>query len=122
MAITRLVPSAEYLRSASPTSLQSFELAKLNRAANLRREIAVLIGQWMEETAEALLARYMIEHQSSLRQPSVSAAELLQSLENPVATHLSDTSESPTNFVPAPPRLAAHQHRFTGTHGGKSTK
>jgi len=67
MSITRIVPPIDYLHTASRSSLQSFELARLNHAANLRREIAVLIDQWLEETAEAMLARWMIEHHGSVR-------------------------------------------------------
>ena len=48
----RLNPPSDFLRVASSASLQSFELARLNRAANLRREIAALIDQWIEETSK----------------------------------------------------------------------
>src|SRR6266478_3460544 len=83
MSITRIVPPIDYLRSASRPSLQSFELGRLNHAANLRREIAVLIDQWLEDTAEAMLARYMLEHHGSLREPALSVADLLRSFQEP---------------------------------------
>jgi hypothetical protein len=121
MTITRLVPPVEYLRTASHSSLQSFELAKLNHAANLRREIAVLIDQWLQETAEAMLARYMIDHQSQLREPKLSPAELVQAFQNPLIPTFSDASESPAEIVPAPPRYAESPRRITGTHGRQST-
>jgi len=55
MPFSRLEPPLEYLHAASRASLQSFELTRLNHAANLRSEIGALIDQWLEETAEAML-------------------------------------------------------------------
>ncbi len=63
----------EYLRQASEPSLQSFELSRLNHAANLRKEISALLDQWLEETACALVARWLREHR--LLRPSPLAGE-----------------------------------------------
>jgi len=60
-------PPWQYLRHASQTSLQSFELSRLNHAANLRKEIVTLVDQWVEENASALLARWLLEHWAQLR-------------------------------------------------------
>jgi hypothetical protein len=57
-------PPVEYLRQCSSTSLRYFEMSKLEHAANLRRELAVLLDEMMEETALALLARWMLERRS----------------------------------------------------------
>src|SRR5437879_7278124 len=57
----------EYLRQASAPGLQSFELTRLNHAAHLRKEITALLDQWLEETACALLARWLFDHQADLR-------------------------------------------------------
>jgi len=74
MPFSRLEPPLEYLHAASRASLQSFELTRLNHAANLRSEIGALIDQWLEETAEAMLARWMLEHYDLLcRQPAADA-------------------------------------------------
>ncbi|MBZ5701495.1 MAG: hypothetical protein LAN84_06580 [Acidobacteriia bacterium] len=54
-------PPWEFLFSASSFSLQSYELSRLNHAANLRKDIGRLLDQWMEESACALLARWLIE-------------------------------------------------------------
>jgi hypothetical protein len=60
---TRIVsPPWEYLRNASQPSLQSFELSRLNHAADIRKEIDALLDQWLEETAAALLARFLLDH------------------------------------------------------------
>src|SRR5690242_5912216 len=61
MGTRRVTPPWDYLHEASAPSLESFELSRLNHAANLRKEIAALLEQWIEETAEALLARWVRE-------------------------------------------------------------
>src|SRR5580700_2653423 len=61
MATRRVTPLWNYLHEASNPSLESFELSRLNHAANLRKEIAALLDQWIEETAEAILARWVRE-------------------------------------------------------------
>ena len=61
----------EFLLSASRTTLQSYELSRLAHAANLRKEIAELLDQYLEENTSAQLARWLIEQ----RQRSVLAAE-----------------------------------------------
>jgi hypothetical protein len=59
-------PPVEYLRNCSDTSLRYFEMSKLEHVANLRRELGVLLEQMMEESALALLARWMLEKRSKL--------------------------------------------------------
>jgi hypothetical protein len=77
MTVTRLVPPLDYMRAASRTSLQSFELARLNHAANLRREIAALIDQWIQERSEATMARWILDHQESFRASQPAPADTL---------------------------------------------
>src|ERR1700680_5117285 len=69
MATRRIAPPWDYLHDASMPSLDSFELSRLNHAANLRREIAALLDQWIEETAQALLARWVREDRKLGQQP-----------------------------------------------------
>ena len=54
-------PPWEFLLSASRNSLQSYELTRLSHAANLRKEISVLLDQWLEENTSAMLARWLME-------------------------------------------------------------
>ena len=61
MARQRIRPPWEYLHDASLPSLESYELSRLNHAANLRREISALMDQWIEDTTQALLARWVRE-------------------------------------------------------------
>ncbi|HKW64539.1 MAG TPA: hypothetical protein VJN89_18450 [Candidatus Acidoferrum sp.] len=63
-------PPWEFLLSASRNSLQSYELSRLAHAANLRKEIGALIDQWVDESACAMLARWLIEQRE--RPPRVS--------------------------------------------------
>ncbi len=58
-----VLPPWEFLLSASRNSLQSYELSRLGHAANLRKEVAPMLDQWVEETASAMLARWLLEHQ-----------------------------------------------------------
>ncbi|MGB6546461.1 MAG: hypothetical protein WA871_12340 [Candidatus Acidiferrales bacterium] len=67
MALKPFDPPWDYLRRASTASLQSFELSRLNHAANLRNEIAALMDQWLEETAQAMLARWLLENRDQVR-------------------------------------------------------
>ena len=61
MPIRRPDPPLDYLHSASVSSLESYELSRLAHAANLRREIATLLDQWVEETVHAQMARWVLE-------------------------------------------------------------
>lgn len=65
-----LSPPWEFLHHASETSLRCYELSRLNLAANLRKEIAALLDQWLEETASSMLARWLLEHRELLRELS----------------------------------------------------
>jgi len=75
----RTEPPWEFLLSASRTSLQSYELSRLSHASNLRKEIAALLDEWIEENSAAMLARWLIEQgERSLRlQETAPAAEVL---------------------------------------------
>ena len=122
MAITRINPPIDYLHTASRSSLQSFELSRLNHAANLRRDISVLMDQWIEETCQAMLARWMLEHHNSLHQPSLRAADLLRAFQDPAADPFPDIPNPAADARLAPPRFAESRHPLTGIHGGKPHK
>lgn len=82
MATRRVTPPWDFLHEASSPSLESFELSRLNHAANLRKEIAALLEQWIEEAAEALLARWLREHHK-LPQESNRRIDILPEVRTP---------------------------------------
>ena len=57
----RTQPPWEFLLTASRNTLQSYELSRLGHAANLRKEISSLLDQWLDENANAMVARWLIE-------------------------------------------------------------
>lgn len=71
-------PPWDFLCLASQPALQGYELTRLNHAANLRKEMACLMDEWLENTACALLARWLLEHWAQLRPPN-----LLEQLPDP---------------------------------------
>jgi hypothetical protein len=50
-----------YLLSSSKISLESYELLRLNRASNLRKEMLQLLDRWVDAETEARLAREILE-------------------------------------------------------------
>jgi hypothetical protein len=82
MATRRITPPWDFLHEASNPSLESFELSRLNHTANLRKEIAALLEQWIAEAAEALLARWVREDRKLLPH-SDDPVELLPQTELP---------------------------------------
>jgi hypothetical protein len=107
MPISRFTPPLDYLQAASQSSLQNFELTRLNHAANLRQEIAALMDQWIQETSEALLARWMLDHRKSIPAPAISPAELVRALLDSPTTLFPDPQLLPSELTPAPPTFAA---------------
>jgi hypothetical protein len=105
MTISRFTPPLDYLQAASRSSLQSFELARLNHAANLRNEIATLIDQWITESCEAMLARWMLDNHQSLQSSPINPTDLVRSLIDPAATLFPDPA-STTKIVPASARYS----------------
>jgi hypothetical protein len=90
MAMRRIRPVAwEFLHDASEPSLESFELSRLNNAANLRREIAALLDQWIEDTSQAMLARWVRKERAAPRELAADDHDL-------------NGSELPFNELPAP--------------------
>jgi hypothetical protein len=122
MTVSRLAPPLDYLQAASRASLQSFELTRLNHAANLRQEIAALIDQWIQESSEALLARWMLDHHKSLQSPAMSPTEVVRSLVDSVTTLFPESQPPISEIVPAPPRFAAPRSPMKGALTRKPQK
>jgi hypothetical protein len=114
MTISRFTPPVDYLQAASRASLQSFELTRLNHAANLRQEISALIDQWIQETSEAVLARWMLDHHQSMQSASMSASDLVRTLADPPAPLFPEPPSTLSQIVPAPPRFAEPRAAIKG--------
>jgi len=54
-------PPLDYLATCSKPSLEAFELGRLNRAANLRKELRDILEEWIQAEGEARLARWLLE-------------------------------------------------------------
>jgi len=122
MTISRFTPPLDYLQAASRASLQSFELTRLNHAANLRQEIAALMDQWIQETTQAILARWMLDHHKSLQSSPMSSTELVRTLVDPVATLFPEPQIPISDIVPAPPRFATPRASLKGSLARKPQK
>ena len=105
MPITRLNPPLDYLQAASRSSLQSFELTRLNHAANLRQEIAALIDQWVQETSEAMLARWMLDHHKAPQPSTMSAADPSRTLSEAPTTLFAESHPPVSPLTPPQPRF-----------------
>ena len=67
-------PMLEYLLTATPPSLESFELAHLNASSNTKRKVFEILDQYLEQEAQARAARWLREHQNVLRPHACSRA------------------------------------------------
>jgi len=96
MPIRNALPPWEFLLSASRNSLQSYELSRLGHAANLRKEVAPMLDQWVEEIAAAMLARWVMEHRER---------EIAATSDADRAPHSEERGTASDNFFPnsAPP-------------------
>lgn len=58
--------SIDFLLSCSDISLGDFELSRLNRVSNLRKQLRAIEDELLREEAEAMLARWLIENRGAL--------------------------------------------------------
>ena len=107
MPISRINPPLDYLQAASRASLQSFELTRLNHAANLRNEIAALIDQWIQETSEALLARWMLENRGATQPAPSQSPDVMRTLLNSTAATLPEIPSALNEVLPPQPRYVS---------------
>lgn len=54
-----------YLIASSSTSLESFELSRLNAVANFRKELRQIVDDWVQAEVEARIAHWVLEHRRS---------------------------------------------------------
>lgn len=70
----------EYLVTCSQTSLEGFELARLNQISSFRKELGELQDQWIEAEVAARLARLLLEHHRAESQSSSDSPALLSNI------------------------------------------
>jgi hypothetical protein len=74
-------PPLEYLVTSSKAGLENFELGKMNKIANLRKELRDLVEEWIEAEIQSRLARWILEcrrtQDDAHTQPSECDAPLL---------------------------------------------
>jgi hypothetical protein len=122
MTTTRFTPPIDYLQAASRASLQSYELTRLNHAANLRQEIAALLDQWIQESTEAMLARWMLDHHKSLQSSPMPPSELVRAFIDPPAALFPESQSPRSEIGPAPPRFSDSRTAIKGSVARKSQK
>jgi hypothetical protein len=83
----------EYLVTSSQSAVESFELSRLNRVSNLRKEIRQIVDEWIAAEAEARIARWILD----CRRARTDDAAPLRS--------------SATDALPATPPSAAAEHK-----------
>jgi hypothetical protein len=94
----------DYLARCSQTSLESFELARLNDLANIRKQMIDVIDEWVETDIQARIAEWILlrrRHQNSLRPPQTVRRIRSKQVPLPLAPAPDDSS---TQF----PDLASH--------------
>jgi len=70
-------PPVEFMATTSKMSLESYELSRLNVAANLRRDLYDVVERWIEAEVEARLARWVLEHRRRDSQSYADEFEIL---------------------------------------------
>jgi len=88
----RTQPPWEFLFTASSNTLHSYELSRLGHAANLRKEINSLVDQLLDENANAMVARVLLE----LRERNMRTADV-QAAPDPAASGLVTSNGHPVS-------------------------
>lgn len=70
----------EYLVTCSQTSLEGFELARLNQISSFRKQLGELQDQWIEAEVAARLARLLLEHRRAESPSSADSPALLSNI------------------------------------------
>jgi hypothetical protein len=67
--MSHLLPqSTKFLLVCSRNSLADLELSRLNQVANVRKQIRVLESELLTLEAEALVARWLLDHRRELEE------------------------------------------------------
>jgi hypothetical protein len=71
-------PPLEFLLACSGISLRDFELSRLNRMANIRKQLHEIEDELRQVEAEASLARWLMEHRDDLLAAGAATGKVFQ--------------------------------------------
>jgi hypothetical protein len=66
----------EYLFTSSEASIESFHLTRLNRVANLRKELHEIFEEWVEAEVQARLAQWLLARKNPERSAAAHPATI----------------------------------------------
>jgi hypothetical protein len=100
-------PPFEYLATASQTSLEGFEIARLNQIATFRKEIERAIADWVAAEADVRLARWILERRKSRNQDArcISDSDMSGDIDIP-SCFVGPVFDAPCLPIPSPSSLA----------------
>jgi hypothetical protein len=100
-------PPFEYLATASQTSLEGFEIARLNQIATFRKEIERAIADWVAAEADVRLARWILERRKSRNQDArcISDSDMSGDIDIP-SCFVGPVFDAPCLPIPCPSSLA----------------
>jgi hypothetical protein len=109
----------EFLLSSSKSTLQAYEQSRLNFATNVRKEIAQLLQVWVDESSNALLARWLIERNIAADSETIRAnAGSGSSVPSGLPSHQAQVACGPGSASKPPSRVtasaAASAHNASG--------
>lgn len=101
-------PPLEYLVTSSQAGLENFQLCKMNKVANLRRELRDVVEEWIEAEIQSRLARWILEcrrTQDAAAHARTSEVDAPLRLEDVAASLLSLSDKSPEPQEAQSPRV-----------------
>jgi hypothetical protein len=98
---------SDYILTSSNTTLESLELARMNAASNLRKELHDVVEEWVEAEVQARMARWVrqrgqLERTATNIAPPAIADSSAQSQSSPNELLLPPDALAPTSISPDP--------------------
>ena len=114
----------EFLLASSKSTLQAYEMSRLNLAANVRKEIVQLLDAWVNENSNALLARWLIERDLAADDRAICADNQPDPQPDPhsVAQHRPNELGAAGGPLPRAPHNAHKPPTRTGQSASASTQ
>ena len=109
----------EFLLGSSKSTLQAYEQSRLNFAANLRKEIAQLLDVWVDESSNALLARWLIERDLAADAAVCTSATTTPNASSEIPGLRPPVACGATGAPKPPSRAAAHVSAVTSNASDK---